>query len=208
MKNLMCFVLAGLFTISALQLTAQTEKGSLLLGGSSSLSPGSAGFRFSTTTARLDNGVDLSDNKSYGLNFSPAAGYFFADNLAVGMSLGIGFNGYKSGDSDTEWSNSFSLSPFFRYYVPLTDKVKPYAEARYSYFSSSSSFNSDERSNSNSVGGSIGTAFFISSKTSLDLFLNYNYLFSRDEVSFSGFPVDVKYNTSVLSFNVGFTFFL
>lgn len=208
MKHLVLFLLAGLFTCCTLQLTAQTEKGSLLLGGSTNLSPASAGFRFSKSTATLSNGTTLFDTKSYGLNISPSAGYFFADNLAVGMSLGIGFNGYKSGNSDTEWENTLSFSPYVRYYVPLSNKVKPYAEAGFSFFSTKSAFdNDDERSGSRGVGGGLGTAFFIGPKASLDLLLNYNYLFSNDETILSGSQVRINSSTSVLSFRIGFTFF-
>lgn len=209
MKHFVLVVLAGLFTCCTLQLTAQTEKGSLLLGGSTNLSPASAGFSFSKSTAKLSNGIDLSDTKSYGLNISPAVGYFVADNLAVGMSLGIGFNGYKSGDNDTEWENTLSFSPYMRYYVPGSGKVKPYGEAGFSFFSTKSAFgNDDERSGSRGIGGGLGTAFFFGPKTSLDLFLNYNYLFSRDEIILSGNPVRINSSTSILAFRVGFTFFL
>jgi len=209
MKKIIFLLLVALFGCSAMNLMAQTEKGSRLLGGTTSLAPGSAGFRFSNSKAKIINGPDFSDTKSYGLNISPSLGYFVADNLAVGVGLGIAFNGYKSGNADTEWENTLSFSPFMRYYLPVSNKVKPYGEAGFSFFSTKSAFsNDDERSGSRSIGGGVGTAFFIGPKTSLDLLLRYDYLFSRDEITLAGNPVRINYSTSIIAFNIGFSFFL
>ena len=77
---------------------AQTEEGSLLVGASSNL-----GF-----TSTSQDGFD--ENRTE-FNFSPAIGYFVADNLSIGVALDL--QSSKLGDFK---SSSTAIGPFARYY--------------------------------------------------------------------------------------------
>jgi len=84
-------------------LTAQVQKNDWLIGGSTKFS--------SNKTADL---------KTTMFEFSPNAGYFFVNNFAVGLRVGI--NSVKLEGTDAVSSSLFS--PFLRYYfLPAANKV-------------------------------------------------------------------------------------
>ena len=83
---------------------AQTEKGKFIVGG---------GLGFDTES------VKDTDNKSTSFNIMPSAGYFVADNIAVGVGLGYQWNKaeYNAESSIAEQaSSSFAVAPFGRWY--------------------------------------------------------------------------------------------
>lgn len=90
------------FVCLAQVISAQTvHKAALMIGGS-------AGFS--------SQKIKDADNSTTYFNLKPTVGYFFADDLALG--LGVDFSSTSfNGNSNS----SFSLSPFVRYYV--TDPI-------------------------------------------------------------------------------------
>jgi outer membrane protein len=82
---------------------AQTSHGSLSLGGAIS---------FTADTQETSS----EDQKSTEFRFIPSAGYFVADNLAVGLNLGLSSSKTKQGSSESK-TNSFAVGPFARYYM-------------------------------------------------------------------------------------------
>lgn len=94
MKNLKLTLLAFAVFASTFA-SAQTEKGSMLLGGT-------AGF-----------GAQFNEfNDVFSVNIFPDFGYFAADGIAVGASLNFGYS--KADESD---ATSFGFIPFARYYL-------------------------------------------------------------------------------------------
>ena len=79
--------------------SAQTEKGSWLIGASSDLG-------FSSTK------VKGADDSQSNFNISPMAGYFIMDNLVFGLD--VDFQSSKFGDLK---NSSTGIGPFVRYYV-------------------------------------------------------------------------------------------
>ncbi len=89
----------AIIVIASLSATAQTEKGSWLIGGSAS---------FSSSTG------------STSLSIEPKAGYFFSNNWAAGLGLN-----FTSQSSDGFSTTAIIGAPFIRYYfLPLGDNVK------------------------------------------------------------------------------------
>ncbi|HSN62224.1 MAG TPA: hypothetical protein VLR49_14890, partial [Ferruginibacter sp.] len=83
---------------------AQTQKGNWLVGGSAEFSSQKTGD-FNNTT----------------LSFQPAAGYFVANDVAVGAGLGFA----SSKDEGEDAVTAFSFAPFVRYYfAPLGPGAK------------------------------------------------------------------------------------
>jgi len=109
MKRLSTMMLL-LTTLSAYVSSAQTEKGSFLLGGTagaSSLhtdSPSSYLGQYKATTVYL----------------SPNIGYFVIDKLALGLSASIsaGKTSYENIDAYSR-NTTFGAGPFVRYYFPM-----------------------------------------------------------------------------------------
>lgn len=85
---------------------AQTEKGKVILGGS---------VGFNSTK------VDGAAKSDVSFNIIPSAGYFVANNFAIGT--GVGYT-YNKEVSDLNQNEAFVVAPFGRYYVNLSDQFK------------------------------------------------------------------------------------
>ncbi|WP_048825497.1 outer membrane beta-barrel protein [Hymenobacter sp. DG25B] len=120
-KQLMLLGGATLLTISA---SAQTEKGTVMLG----LSGGNFGYSHNANS----NGSNIS------ASLSPSAGIFLLDNFLVGTRVNVDYsyfsqNTYTSTPITpyryTHQGIGYGLGPFARYYVPSGSKHRFFAEA-------------------------------------------------------------------------------
>lgn len=105
-----------IFTIACLAIVcsgfAQFTKGTILLSGESGL-----GISALTTKAK-DSGNSTKLGNSTSFSFSPAAGYFLIDNLALGLNLDLLTSKYKDDNTGAKsTSTSFTVGPFVRYYI-------------------------------------------------------------------------------------------
>src|SRR5690554_3948454 len=97
------FILTGFAVIA----TAQTEKGNFLLGGTSSLN-------FASLSLKLENdNVSEDAGKTSAIEFTPGAGYFIADNLAVGVQFSVN-SASQEEDGDKYTETTTMLLPFAR----------------------------------------------------------------------------------------------
>lgn len=110
MKKLnLIFVLLFAF---GLQLNAQLEKSSLMIGGSGSFSGGLAGNAgFSS------------------FQFQPRVGYFVANKFAIGAGIDMGYQRLRQGDLINNTGFGVGFSPFARYYfLKMENKFNLFAE--------------------------------------------------------------------------------
>ena len=167
-------LLALVFAVSGI-MNAQTEQGNFVLGGSSDL-----GLNFGSTTFKSDaEGFEEGDSvKSTNINFSPIAGYFVMDNLAVGLIADINSNSIKDGSSE----NSFAAGPFLRYYFPM-ENVLPFVVAQgvFGSMNSNSGFEGSEdlKTNLTSIGGGAGIAIPLSDSVTFDIIAGYSSTTSK-----------------------------
>lgn len=133
---------------------AQTERGNMLLGA--------------TTSGSFSNG----STNIWNLSLNPKAGLFVANNLLFGSEV-------TSGVSLSSSLNSYNLgiSGFGRYYLG-SGKVRPYVFAKYGYQTSSLYF-SDEalrtiRDNDQFAQVGLGAAYFISPRFAIETDFGYN----------------------------------
>ena len=106
------FVLA--LSVLTLASEAQTSKGNFLLGGSVS-------FNSAKEKVTLE-GTSETSKPTTTLAFTPNAGYFIMDNLAVGGSLTLLSVNEKESETKT---STFLFAPFVRYYfLSLGENVK------------------------------------------------------------------------------------
>ncbi len=78
-----------------------SNKGNILLGGSTSLN-----FGFDTEKSKSGGGSASTDGKTTSFSLEPTAGYFVMDHLAVGAGLGLGTSTYKPDGSDAKFKTS------------------------------------------------------------------------------------------------------
>ncbi len=165
MKNLkFCFVV-WLLLCFAHASSAQTEKGTWLAGGS--------GW-FQTLR---DNPITFAS-----LNLRPQAGYFFRDNLAVGLGVPINYSGSWS-DGYSSHNLGLGTNLFARYYfLPAKTKLFVHGELGVSYFrnraesfnptTSSKFYYANNQANSNYRFG-LGVVHFITSNVGLEFTADY-----------------------------------
>jgi opacity protein-like surface antigen len=156
------FILTGLATVTA----AQTEKGSFLLSGSGSLD-------FAWLSLKLENDNTSEDaGKMSNLEFTPGAGYFIADNLAVGLEFSLSSASQKE-DGDKYTETTTMLLPFARLYFGKSN-VKPFVQAGVGPGWEKWGYKNDKETE-NLVGYEFdgGLAVFISPNISLDFILGY-----------------------------------
>lgn len=159
---------------TATVINAQTQTGDWMIGGT-----------FHLNTA----------NSNTQIAFTPNAGVFIIENLAVGGNLS--FNYSKSG---TNKYTSFGIGPFARYYFTTTaEKVRPFIQGSLNYLSTKQTIANNTSSTNTGlnyfVGG--GAALFISPNVSVDALVGYDHTKYRDFAGSGG-----------LAFNIGFQVYI
>ncbi|MBI3138772.1 MAG: hypothetical protein HYZ15_09325 [Sphingobacteriales bacterium] len=167
-------VLAGVTNANA-----QTSKNDWMLGGQ---------FRLNTT----DNNTAIS--------FTPNAGVFVVDNLAVGGNFSLSYS--KVGNTKNTF---FGVGPFARYYFTTeTQAVRPLVHGAINFTSQKykNNLGSTTLSGLNYfVGG--GAAFFISKNVSVDALLGYDHTKLKDFSGSGGFAFNVGFQVYLLKGQVG-----
>lgn len=174
---------------------AQTEKGSWVVGGSTTI-----GFN-SVNTKEKSDGESYDGPKVSTFNFTPSVGYFVMDKLAVGLDLGYTSITTKYNDdgyTDKYTTSTFSILPTATYYFTTDSKVYPYLGAGLGYASAKEKEDRYETT----VDGFAwkakgGIAYFITDKVAIDLGVSFNQ-FSNKEKEYG-----YEYKTIVNTFGVG-----
>jgi opacity protein-like surface antigen len=150
---------------------AQTEKGDWLIGGLLELN-----------TAK--------NNSTF--EFSPNAGYFFIDNLAIGAKLIFSYD--KLGDLKV---NSFGVGPFVRYYFGETN-IKPFFAGDFDFQNqkiTTSLGSNTENAFNYFLGG--GAAFFINENVAVDVILGYRHTKVKEEEGNGGLNLRVGFQVYI-----------
>jgi len=157
---------------------AQIEKGKWTVGASSN-------SLFSTTkVADADD-----DSRVTSFSISPDAGYFFMDNLAVGLRANVETSKVKGADEGTF---GFGVAPFVRYYFlkPTTKKVNVFADAHYGF--GSNKVGDADGQGVNEFQIQAGPAIWLNERVALDATVSYK--------SEGGEDIDNRKNTIGLNF--------
>jgi hypothetical protein len=184
---------------------AQISKGTALIGGRITYYHNTQEEKNTNpnTAAFVDK---LKSDNSY-LYFSPSAGFFIADNLALGLSFGVGKQHYNSPylsyDSipnlytNTSEGTNFSLAPFLRYYYMPKENFGFYGQLTAGYSTQLNKYESNRPDNINSKSRETGFyieftpafVFFPTSKLGLEASIGgINY--SRTRTKSENPPVD------------------
>ena len=164
--NRIVAVFALLFLVSYSS-NAQTDQGDWLIGGRFDLNTGENSSRFS---------------------FSPGAGIFVINNLAIGGNFAIDY--VKSGDVKT---TDFGLGPFARYYF-TTSNAKPLVHTAFNYISSKVKGPSTSITNNGfNFLAAGGVALFINQNVSVEILAGYSHVKYKDFDGSGGFNLGVGF---------------
>ncbi len=160
-----------LLAAAYLFVSAQTETGDWMVGGS---------FRLNTG----DN------NTSIGL--TPNAGVFIIRNLAIGGNVGFDYS--KLGDNKT---TDFRIGPFTRYYFTQAN-VRPILHGYFNYVNRQIKLvNSNTEKGINFFLGA-GAAIFLNEQVSLDALMGYNHTKLKDFDGNGGFAMTIGFQVYLL----------
>ena len=172
MKKALTFVLL----VASFSLSAQTSKGSFMIGGNADISFDKNDYD------------DLGYSKSKSISISPEVAYFFVNNFSIGVSLPYGRSWSKTiTPSFPDFHSdgySIGVAPIVRYYFPVK-KFFIVTQGSYGWYYSKSTYDSldpvtgiidgTEEYTNKYRGFSLaaGPAFFLSPYSSIEILANY-----------------------------------
>jgi hypothetical protein len=174
-------IIVMLFAASGITVKAQTEKGNFFIAGSNRLELNIGGEK-----QKVDGDlVEGSEYSYFDFDFQPSVGYFFFDNFTGGLFMDIDMYSNKSKDEEygyTYKGTTFIVGPFVRYYIPVCDKLIPYAHLavgvgvdnyRTKYNSDDEWTKTNESVFSYRIGG--GATYFFNEFVGADAFIGFNH---------------------------------
>ena len=182
-------------------MNAQMEKGSWIVGGSTTL-----GFNnVSTTVSVGNNSSDQPEVSTFSV--TPSVAYFVADKIAVGLDLSYTSLTQKDGDSKVTLSSA-TIMPTGTYYFKSASKIIPYLGAGIGYASVKTTETYKGDSDSYTVDGFAwkakgGILYLINQNIGVDLGLGYNQFTNKETIS----GTERKTTVSTLGVNAGFSVF-
>lgn len=213
-KNAALVLLVVLMSVSAY--AQVTAKGNFLIGGTVGFSTASSKYEV------IDNGNTVKGNSGTAtqFNFAPAIGYFFTDNVALGIGLDYTLNASTSPDSFTDPSSSDDKSvdsdllfgPYGRYYFPLGEDKAFFLEGSFGIGSSVNDIEIDGNSqttatNVMAVGFGPGFTIFSNDAIGIEALAKYNWARSNTDIDVNSITTESTSFTSALDFSVGLQFY-
>ena len=197
-KNLKITSFLIILMVFSAVVSAQTEKGTAIISGSTNLT-------FSSLTPKMEDGNNsMEGNKVSNFEFTPGAGIFIANNLALGVQVSINSATERLNREDYTESSTMFL-PFALLYFGNGD-IKPFVQAALGMGTQKLKYdNEKERANvfGYELGG--GLAVFLNQYVSLDFSLNYASATSKFDVDYNN--TELKLKTRGIGGNIGFSIF-
>lgn len=109
------------------------------------------------------------DSKTSGFNFSPKAGYFVTENIAVGLGLNIGSSTVDNGAEVK--TNSFGGEVFGRYYFTPASQFSVFGELGVGFGSNKTEIEGvpgDSTSKTFGVNAGVGVSYFLNSNWAIE----------------------------------------
>ncbi|WP_300670119.1 OmpW family outer membrane protein [Soonwooa sp.] len=204
MKKLLLFGALALFGA----MNAQTEKGSWVIGGSTTLG-------FTTATSKYKYQGESADGpKVSSISVTPSVGYFVANNIAIGLDLGISSVTQKNEEdlySEKNTTTTIAVMPTASYYFKSASNIIPYLGVGVGYASSNNKNTYTENGNTNTDEGKVsgfaykakgGVVFLLNQNVGIDVGLSYMGTNGKLDSN-----KDVKVNTGTFGVNAGVSVF-
>jgi hypothetical protein len=172
-----------------------TSRGTFMIGGELGLSSSS-----STVTT---DGIGTTNNNATQFNIAPSIGYFFANNLAIGVGID-----YTLNTSEDRLDSDLLFGPFVRYYIPFGDDKALFFEADFGYGNTADRVenNGVERQALTQVfAGGIGPGFTIFSNDAIGIeaLAKYKFGSGNSSISTDGNTTTSTSITHAFDFSVG-----
>lgn len=196
-KNFLTAFVATLAFLFASSVSAQiTGRGTFMIGGELGLSSSS-----STITT---DGSGATNNNATQFNIAPSIGYFFANNLAIGVGID-----YTLNTTQDRLDSDLLFGPFVRYYIPFGDDKALFFEADFGYGNTADRLETDQGTRqalTTVFAGGIGPGFTIFSNDAIGIEALAKYKYGSGSSSITTVMGETSTSNSVthaFDFSVG-----
>lgn len=205
-KTSLLILLLALFFINSSN--AQTRGGSLMLGNGFDFFSGAE----KTKIVYKDSTATGDGDKVSTLVLNPVIGYFFIDNLAVGLNVDIMSSSSKDEDGDKFGFSSFLFGPFVRVYWDMRDFAL-FGGGNFGF----GAFNTKVKTGStkttastNMYGFAIGPGFVIfpNNYVGIEGTLRYSSTTTTDKIDIGTETINVKATTGGVNFLIAILIYL
>ncbi len=190
----------GAFLMLCIMSYSQTEKGTFLVSGRTSLE-----FVRSVTNFSYDGqsvpeaNMDINSFRLYS-----GLGYFVANNLAAGLSFNYSLSTSFPSSGEKVKAGELILMPTLMYYIPLESSVRPFIQAGAGYANATEEAGGEKQFFSGiGYGAGAGVAWFVNEKISIDLGIQW----AATKMKYSE-DTDVKLSGSSLGAAIGISLYL
>ena len=182
MKKQSFFSFLFLLLTSALTFGQVLDQGNFIIGSTLGCSAANSKIVHSTNDTEADESGPL----ALQINFSPKAGYFIIDNIALGLGLDYSHSSIKNPNEDRTNNSDLLFGPYVRTYLPLGMKkdMALFVELNFGFGSSSDDQfigQNKQHINSNIFAVGIGPGFTIFSNSSIGIEALFKYNFARSQ---------------------------
>jgi outer membrane protein W len=153
-------------------------------------------------------------------NLSPGIGYFFANNIVLGVAMdwlrtnsntGVDLNGGTAAPQ-TSVNNNILFGPFVRFFIPTSTDKAFFIGSTVGFGNSKNQFTADNNTqsiNTNLLNIGVGPGFTIYSSNGLALeaLVKYNFAKSNSEIDVQGVKRVSKTWTNAIDFSVGIQYY-
>lgn len=188
-------------------LSAQTEKGSWLVGGGTGI-----GFNHQKAKYKFD-GFKSDGPKISNFGLGVTGSYFIADNWALGADVDFNTNTtktkYEGYGTDKYTVSTFSIMPTIAYFFETPGGALPYLGAGVGFSSTSNKYDGDKETHDGFAWkGKGGIMFPLFPSLYVDLGLNYGQAYSKIDVDggFEDKSNKIKVNQDTFGVNLGLIF--
>jgi outer membrane protein W len=220
MKKAIVLFAFSMFVISAIaqDMSFQpTQRGNFVIGSRIGFSTAKSTIEVTSATGSIKGDGGSSSQ----FNLAPAIGYFFAENIVLGIGMdwlntnsktGVDVSGGTTSPQETSNSNVL-FGPFARYFIPAGDDKAFFIGSSLAFGNSKNQFtgsdNTTQSINTSLLTIGVGPGFTIYSNNGLALeaLVKYNFAKSDSEIDVQGIKRTSQSWTNAVDFSVGLQYY-
>ena len=220
MKKAIVLFTFSMFAISAIAQTTSfqpTQRGNFVIGSRIGFSTAKSSIDVTSTTGSVKG----DGGSSYQFNLAPGIGYFFANNLVLGVGMdwlktssktGVDVSGGTAAPQESS-NNNILFGPFLRYFIPTGDDKAFFIGSTVAFGNSKNQFtgsnNTTQSINTSLLTIGVGPGFTIYSNNGLALeaLAKYNFAKSNSEIDVQGVKRTSISWTNAIDFSVGLQYY-
>jgi hypothetical protein len=219
MKKLITSLTLSMFAFLAIaqkSMIQPTQRGNFVIGSRI----GFSGAKSSVDVQSSTGSVKGDGGSSTQFNLAPGIGYFFANNLVLGVgmdwlrnttSTGVDLSGGTTAPQKSD-NNNLLFGPFLRFFIPTDDDKAFFIGSTLGFGNSKNQFTANNQTqsvNTNLLTLGVGPGFTIFSKNGLALeaLVKYNFARSNSQIDVQGVQRTSKTLTNAVDFSVGLQYY-